>query len=197
MSIDPLVGETDQPYVFTNDNPLNTEDPLGLGGGGTCDNTNVKKQNACIAAYRNEQKALDKACPSGYYDARGNCDPGIAKTLCHSYSNCAPTWPSVLIDAIAGALACGSGFGTAACIGGGLAIAAKNVGSDVENGCSSGRDLADVGIGIAGAGFGAITELGEAALAGAPAWMRGIYHGTTGAPSAGATALQSRSNSRC
>jgi hypothetical protein len=29
LSIDPLVGETDQPYVFTNDNPLNAEDPLG------------------------------------------------------------------------------------------------------------------------------------------------------------------------
>ncbi len=30
MSVDPLVSQTDQPYVFTNDNPLNLEDPLGL-----------------------------------------------------------------------------------------------------------------------------------------------------------------------
>jgi hypothetical protein len=30
MSIDPDVADTDQPYVFTNDNPLNAEDPLGL-----------------------------------------------------------------------------------------------------------------------------------------------------------------------
>jgi RHS repeat-associated protein len=30
MSVDPLVAVTDQPYVFTNDNPLNAEDPLGL-----------------------------------------------------------------------------------------------------------------------------------------------------------------------
>jgi hypothetical protein len=30
LSIDPQVSETDQPYVFTNDDPLNAEDPLGL-----------------------------------------------------------------------------------------------------------------------------------------------------------------------
>jgi RHS repeat-associated protein len=29
LSIDPDVATTDQPYVFTNDNPLNSEDPLG------------------------------------------------------------------------------------------------------------------------------------------------------------------------
>jgi hypothetical protein len=32
LSIDPDVAETDQPYVFTNDDPLNSEDPLGLAG---------------------------------------------------------------------------------------------------------------------------------------------------------------------
>jgi RHS repeat-associated protein len=31
LSIDPVVAQTDQPYVFTNDDPLNAEDPLGLG----------------------------------------------------------------------------------------------------------------------------------------------------------------------
>ena len=30
LSIDPDVETTNQPYVFTNDNPLNAEDPLGL-----------------------------------------------------------------------------------------------------------------------------------------------------------------------
>jgi hypothetical protein len=38
LSIDPAVAATDQPYVFTNDDPLNAEDPLGSlacsGGGG-------------------------------------------------------------------------------------------------------------------------------------------------------------------
>jgi hypothetical protein len=30
VSVDPMVQETDQPYVFVNDNPLNGTDPLGL-----------------------------------------------------------------------------------------------------------------------------------------------------------------------
>lgn len=30
LSIDPDVAQTGQPYIFTNDDPLNTEDPLGL-----------------------------------------------------------------------------------------------------------------------------------------------------------------------
>lgn len=30
LSIDPAVTSTNQPYVFTNDDPLNAEDPLGL-----------------------------------------------------------------------------------------------------------------------------------------------------------------------
>ena len=30
ISVDPMVQETDQPYVFVNDDPLNADDPLGL-----------------------------------------------------------------------------------------------------------------------------------------------------------------------
>ena len=30
LSVDPKVSQTDQPYVFTNDSPLNATDPLGL-----------------------------------------------------------------------------------------------------------------------------------------------------------------------
>jgi hypothetical protein len=33
MSVDPLVIQTRQPYVFTGDDPLNSEDPLGECGG--------------------------------------------------------------------------------------------------------------------------------------------------------------------
>jgi hypothetical protein len=32
LSVDPVVDQTGQPYVFTNDNPLNATDPLGLKG---------------------------------------------------------------------------------------------------------------------------------------------------------------------
>ena len=31
MSVDPAVASTNHPYLFTNDNPLNATDPLGLG----------------------------------------------------------------------------------------------------------------------------------------------------------------------
>jgi hypothetical protein len=31
LSVDPDVATTNEPYVFTNDDPLNAEDPLGLG----------------------------------------------------------------------------------------------------------------------------------------------------------------------
>ena len=39
LSIDPDVATTDQPYVFTNDDPLNAEDPLGLCSGSKCSTT--------------------------------------------------------------------------------------------------------------------------------------------------------------
>jgi uncharacterized protein RhaS with RHS repeats len=32
LSVDPDVQSTDQPYIYTNDDPLNLEDPLGLSG---------------------------------------------------------------------------------------------------------------------------------------------------------------------
>jgi hypothetical protein len=102
-----------------------------------------------------------------------------------------------VIDGIGGAVVCGSGLGTVVCLVGGLTIAATNVGSDFENGCSPGRTAVDAGVGIAGSAFGAFTSIGGAALDGTPIWMREIYNGTTGAPSAGASALQSNSGSRC
>ena len=48
LSVDPLVDSTGQPYVFTNDNPLNATDPLGLKGapGMTCIAMTVKACNA-------------------------------------------------------------------------------------------------------------------------------------------------------
>jgi hypothetical protein len=51
LSIDPAVARTDQPYVFTNDNPLNATDPLGLISLNPCNWGHV-----CHGA----QKAIDK-----------------------------------------------------------------------------------------------------------------------------------------
>jgi len=49
LSVDPLVAQTGQPYVFTGDNPLNATDPLGLeiylGGNGTC---NTQENNSGV-----------------------------------------------------------------------------------------------------------------------------------------------------
>lgn len=50
MSVDPMVASTDQPYVFTNDNPLNSTDPLGLKGspGTTCIDKTPAQCNAQV-----------------------------------------------------------------------------------------------------------------------------------------------------
>jgi hypothetical protein len=58
LSVDPKVSQTDQPYVFTNDSPLNATDPLGeriAGGNGescislsACSNPSVQARNQAI-----------------------------------------------------------------------------------------------------------------------------------------------------
>jgi RHS repeat-associated protein len=43
LSVDPLVQQTDQPYAFVNDDPLNATDPLGLKGsiGSMCNGSRI------------------------------------------------------------------------------------------------------------------------------------------------------------
>ena len=58
LSVDPKVSQTDQPYVFTNDSPLNATDPLGLSISGVngescislsaCSNPSVQARNQAI-----------------------------------------------------------------------------------------------------------------------------------------------------
>jgi len=48
LSIDPDVATTNQPYAFTKDNPLNAEDPLGLGA-----KEKVGKIGICIVFFCN------------------------------------------------------------------------------------------------------------------------------------------------
>jgi hypothetical protein len=57
LSVDPDVQETDQPYVFTNDDPLNATDPLGLKGG-VADACYAAESNSC---YRQAVQAVKKA----------------------------------------------------------------------------------------------------------------------------------------
>ncbi|MGH7174811.1 MAG: hypothetical protein ACREGR_00430, partial [Minisyncoccia bacterium] len=65
LSIDPAVDVTGQPYVFTNDNPLNATDPLGLmisgTGSATCDlqeNDSGVKAIECSGQTAGGQSAL-------------------------------------------------------------------------------------------------------------------------------------------
>ena len=57
LSIDPDVQTTDEPYVFTNDDPLNATDPLGLKGG-VADACYAAESNSC---YRQAVQAVKKA----------------------------------------------------------------------------------------------------------------------------------------
>src|ERR1700677_4760078 len=58
LSIDPEVATTDQPYVFTNDDPLNETDPSGLKGCGL--------NPACYvgSAYSKSEQAATRAVDS-------------------------------------------------------------------------------------------------------------------------------------
>jgi RHS repeat-associated protein len=58
LSIDPDVATTDQPYLFTNDDPLNAEDPLGLQG------------SAGVQAETEYDESVAKKC-DGHPDANG------------------------------------------------------------------------------------------------------------------------------
>jgi RHS repeat-associated protein len=57
LSVDLDVQTTDQPYVFTNDDPLNATDPLGLKGG-VADACYAAESNSC---YRQAVQAVKKA----------------------------------------------------------------------------------------------------------------------------------------
>ncbi len=50
LSVDPKVAVTNQPYVFTNDNPLNATDPLGLSGGPVVFGSPCKKDCVSISS---------------------------------------------------------------------------------------------------------------------------------------------------
>jgi hypothetical protein len=63
LSIDPDVATTDQPYVFTNDDPLNAEDPTGLcvDAGGGCETAEAyERAQAAAAAVKKEEASIAK-----------------------------------------------------------------------------------------------------------------------------------------
>jgi hypothetical protein len=98
LSVDPMISQTDQPYVFTNDSPLNATDPLGLSISGTngescislsaCSNPSVQARNqtisnaasvyfwAGVAAALAFQKASEHSSMSQYTSNAGACSSG-------------------------------------------------------------------------------------------------------------------------
>jgi len=84
LLIDPEVAQTDQPYEFTNDDPLNTEDPLGLQG------------SAGIAAETKYREQVAAKC-DGHPDANGCRGLDIGKDLLKA---------AIITTAIVGGAAC-------------------------------------------------------------------------------------------
>jgi len=86
-----------------------------------------------------------------------------------------------VIEVVGGVVACTPGI--VLCAVGGAVIGADNVGNDLQNHCDSSA-VVDGAIGAFGAGYGAIAEAGAEALNGASTAIKGLYNGTTSAPSA-------------
>jgi hypothetical protein len=64
LSIDPAVATTDQPYVFTNDNSLNTEDPLGLCNQRSCGNNATKTSSSGVTTADGSTKCTGSGAPT-------------------------------------------------------------------------------------------------------------------------------------
>ena len=70
LSIDPQVAITKEPYVFTNDDPLNAEDPLGLSGPAWWRAVVDFPQDIAYATYWGSYEAI-----KGVNDLASGCGP--------------------------------------------------------------------------------------------------------------------------
>lgn len=179
MSLDPKVETTLQPYQYVGNDPLNGKDPTGLGGGGICDNTNAKKQAACLKGLKAQAAAANKAlnCPSGYFNSSGKCDPSLAN---QTYNP--PALPMQIIEVAAAAIGCIPG--AVACAVAGVTVTAVKVGSDIQNHCSGSSTAADALLGIAGSAASGVFRLGAEGVENLLIFERWIYNSTTDVPSA-------------
>jgi RHS repeat-associated protein len=71
LSVDPLVDQTGQPYVFVNDDPLNAEDPLGLFCLWSCVKHGLA--SGADAVVRAASKTVASFIPKGTGMAMGAC----------------------------------------------------------------------------------------------------------------------------
>ena len=170
LTVDPMVSITGQPFAFAGDDPVNQADPSGL----IC--TKPGPNHTCLAS---TDSGFNKtaACPTGVYNSKGGCTT-------EGPSGEPPAWPIDVAEGIGGAIVCGSGFGTAVCIGYGVLVTGTTVGSDVENHCGGSQTAADGIEGGGAAGLGAVTHLGGPAIEDCALWVRSFFGVATDAPSA-------------
>jgi len=62
LSVDPDVAATGQPYVYTNDNPVNENDPSGLISAGTICGEDGSQSSQCKAAQQNSKQVAHQEC---------------------------------------------------------------------------------------------------------------------------------------
>jgi hypothetical protein len=158
LSIDPAVATTDQPYVFTNDDPLNAEDPLGMRSI-PCLGTWVKESSGFVGCenINHESKAstlaLIEAALSGL-DLTGKETKALAEEistkLAENGGRAISSHTANMLDAEAGI---GDGLSRFA----GVAGAVVTLSGDLANGDSLAYSLKDTGVQVAaGMGGGAI-----------------------------------------
>jgi hypothetical protein len=189
LSIDPAVAATDQPYVFTNDDPLNAEDPTGSlpSAGGTGSNA----ERAAIARAVASAKAASAAAVKTSNEALAQ---KILKTLDNNNFTTSGTAADVYhqivkdtstpFDAISASeatrivesagVAAGKYAAGVTAIGGALTYY-----NDVQDGYSPAYAAGDATFTLGGA-------LGGAALCGGPEDGVGIFCGLVGGFAGGA-----------
>ena len=197
VSVDPDLQSTVQAYVFTNDNPLNATDPLGLRGlacsMGTTMETSRSGQRECVrgdsVSSSQTLKTIEKAFTvknvSAGLDLTGIEIKVAASTLMSDMSkNGGKTLSTKAADALDGIAGLGEGLSRSA----GLAGVALTVSSDLANHDSPAYTIGDAisqfsaGAGTAGLAALACSETGPGAFV---CGAFGFVAGLIGASSAG------------
>jgi hypothetical protein len=155
LSVDPDVAETDAPFSYAGDDPVNQWDPLGLADVG------IRSESQC------ELYSNDKWVPKGSIPGNGHCIPAPEQPLIDSVFHYVAHHYGAIISVVAG--------GVCIFVSAGLCVVAIAVGTAAEiaqsatNGTFTPRGAAEIvllGAAAAGtAGIGKIVEvIGDEAL---------------------------------
>jgi RHS repeat-associated protein len=147
LSVDPDLSQTGEPYAFTNDDPLNLTDPLGLIGAGNFCSRYGSHSRQCKAATKAANALQKKLCKSG------GCGRGGFTSVTH-WVDTHHKAIIVTIGVVAGIAAAATGVGavvegaTALSAAAGAGIATGEAASDVAS--------TSVGLALTSAGTGAV-----------------------------------------